>query len=1391
MDQNNSWWNVTKKRQHHNDSLHKEHRISKAVIGQPMIQLSYTSSDLSATQVLSMKCIILQNDKENGCGLVIIGERPVLVEKVNEGGTAHKAGVHEGDRIIKVNGTNVQEADHFSVVKLIKENSSYVALTLLGPATKDEAEQTKSNDANDQLAKMQKVHQDGIKELLQNTREEIENVNKLQQRIKNEYAKTMDEKLLVDLKSTQDCKQDLEKKLWRAKKEAAKTPAKVQRKNQKHVTDIDEYIGFDEHRSFSLLKNKKGISSSAIDLRQISNVEGISTNRTMNGRSGKRGSSDNIVNTNDTSAPELNSLLESKSMNFPEQNTSILNFEDDELIEEGIADHGPYNEIEVLKKKPAHFAVFINYVLSEVDKSGLLLMLTVDTYKNISSTKDLLKKASEIYKYFFSAEAIFKVNVDVAIGESINKLLQSKNPSEEALKFMFDPSVQICTDVIRHQLSNFRSVREKGLAHMYGDTYLPQHKLDTIMKAVDEITNKKLNSLLIEKDNTHKMLKNAPENGKSPEAIKIELEKISFIQDVIKTYAEINGYKKKKTVDRIQSIFTRGPKPKVNEKLRKFPATSSSQESGSEDRKKKFFTNTRSDSVCDALISSSSSLLSPDKIQISTSATDIQSLTQVDQSFSKATMDSNRKLNRGGSFRGRGEGKSLRGKTGHSKSDPDPDSVKKAVQFSNSLVSETDGACMSISQNIIPTLEGDPDYELPDPSPWHQRVNKNLLKKLSKQEVNKQSNINELIDTEMQHFANLVMINKLFYEPLQRSNIVNEKELFDLFSTLPELVTFHKRLNHNFQAVKKRDGNIVSSVAVPMLDLLDSGIGEDFKKQAAKFCANQKNSLRTITKLKTENKKFSEFLEQTHRKNLVTLGRLQLQDWIPAQFQRLTKYPLMIKGIIKCYKTSADQSSEEYIGLLKLKEITTKNLLFTDDFIRKTDNRYDLEKVQLNLDRSPLTMNKNVNIDGSLIHTYKDIDLLAEDSIYQGYLKYVIGIKKQDAYDVFVVVYKDLIVLIEINANKQPLLNVLPQKSLSQGVGIPFITMSDAVIRPTATDKRAFFMLANNNMYQMLASTQKSRNEWVEVLNKAVSKAQKSKPNAESSEYKSARPQLLTTSEDLNLTVEDSIGQSDEQTLELEERLKPNIDLIEENILNEPTIVHTTSHYIREENRIRNNMNRLLQEKRKLIAEMANLDLENLDTVFELSQNDTEVDNKTIMLNMILNMDNLESLVNNSTTADNIYTISTSSSNIHPTTSNFNSRKNSSLPPEDYTNDDRWATPINLVTPKTLPSVVDPPVTTQNTEDIDQSLYERLTNKNRERRAFTSLVDVERVWNVITMMKNQLHVLLEREMNRNTRDQDYTIENAVVDIENDSPPPTYEEVQQEHSEEEGICNLSS
>ena len=48
--------------------------------------------------------------------------------------------------------------------------------------------------------------------------------------------------------------------------------------------------------------------------------------------------------------------------------------------------------------------------------------------------------------------------------------------------------------------------------------------------------------------------------------------------------------------------------------------------------------------------------------------------------------------------------------------------------------------------------------------------------------------------------------------------------------------------------------------------------------------------------------------------------------------------------------------------------------------------------------------------------------------------------------------------------------------------------------------------------------------------------------------------------------MEDSVVQSDE----LKGRLHPIVDPIEENIINEPTVVHPTSHHIQKENQIRN-----------------------------------------------------------------------------------------------------------------------------------------------------------------------------------------------------------------------------
>ncbi|XP_053972374.1 rho guanine nucleotide exchange factor 12 isoform X5 [Hylaeus volcanicus] len=66
---------------------------------------------------------------EAGYGMKVSGDNPVYVQSVKEGGAAARAGLHSGDKIIKVNGVNVMQSTHTDVVQLIK-SSTQVVLTV-------------------------------------------------------------------------------------------------------------------------------------------------------------------------------------------------------------------------------------------------------------------------------------------------------------------------------------------------------------------------------------------------------------------------------------------------------------------------------------------------------------------------------------------------------------------------------------------------------------------------------------------------------------------------------------------------------------------------------------------------------------------------------------------------------------------------------------------------------------------------------------------------------------------------------------------------------------------------------------------------------------------------------------------------------------------------------------------------------------------------------------------------------------------------------------------------------------------------------------------------------------------------------------------------------------
>ncbi|KAL4228501.1 PDZ domain containing 1 [Mactra antiquata] len=87
----------------------------------------------SSNPPMLQRTAIIQKD-ENGYGLTVSGDNPVYVASIKAGGAAQKAGVQIGDKIIKVNGKHVINANHTEVVHMIRAGS-YVALTLLGKPT--------------------------------------------------------------------------------------------------------------------------------------------------------------------------------------------------------------------------------------------------------------------------------------------------------------------------------------------------------------------------------------------------------------------------------------------------------------------------------------------------------------------------------------------------------------------------------------------------------------------------------------------------------------------------------------------------------------------------------------------------------------------------------------------------------------------------------------------------------------------------------------------------------------------------------------------------------------------------------------------------------------------------------------------------------------------------------------------------------------------------------------------------------------------------------------------------------------------------------------------------------------------------------------------------------
>uniref|UniRef100_V5GIW5 Rho guanine nucleotide exchange factor 12 n=1 Tax=Anoplophora glabripennis TaxID=217634 RepID=V5GIW5_ANOGL len=173
--------------------------------------------------------VVVVNRDEKGYGMKVSGDNPVYVQSVKEGGAAERAGLHAGDKIIKVNGVNVMQSTHTQVVALIK-SSSQVELTvqqrssglrnMASPSvhTRPVTTPTSSRITGPQPVDNEKQHQLQL-EKEQYYRLMIEKEQHYVDLLRSQIASSPDEKKCLELAKTERNLQTLQAMLLRSQSE--------------------------------------------------------------------------------------------------------------------------------------------------------------------------------------------------------------------------------------------------------------------------------------------------------------------------------------------------------------------------------------------------------------------------------------------------------------------------------------------------------------------------------------------------------------------------------------------------------------------------------------------------------------------------------------------------------------------------------------------------------------------------------------------------------------------------------------------------------------------------------------------------------------------------------------------------------------------------------------------------------------------------------------------------------------------------------------------------------------------------------------------------------------------------------------------------------------------
>ncbi|KAJ2158129.1 RHO1 GDP-GTP exchange protein 2 [Coemansia sp. RSA 552] len=178
---------------------------------------------------------------------------------------------------------------------------------------------------------------------------------------------------------------------------------------------------------------------------------------------------------------------------------------------------------------------------------------------------------------------------------------------------------------------------------------------------------------------------------------------------------------------------------------------------------------------------------------------------------------------------------------------------------------------------------------------WSMSVPKEIVKSISRTELDRQERLFEVFYGEKDYVRDLCILRDLYMKPLHNGDFVNldrrknfiTKVFKNALAVLAENMELHRALEQ-----RQKENFVCYSIGDVFLPFVEEGL-----ETYLEYCANQPYSLHFLDAEKRSNSRLVDFLDRTDRRP--ECRKLGVQHFLTRPPTRLARYPLMLKAVLK------------------------------------------------------------------------------------------------------------------------------------------------------------------------------------------------------------------------------------------------------------------------------------------------------------------------------------------------------------------------------------------------------------------------------------------------------------------------------------------------------------